>query len=218
MELAWIAGDDKSSRCCYCWSGRIPRVFHQFRVIHPASDFRAAWEVLIMVLCLYVALVLPFQMAFVYLNEERVELGLRERGNTLNADDIIGIIIDVVFWADLVLNFFTGQASPNMDVIVLDHTVVVWRYMRSWFVIDLVSVLPFDAIIAAALDTPDSFDVVRRAPRIVRLLRILRLVKLLRIERLFRYGTRQLGYSGRIDSTRALLLDGTWIGARVDRT
>jgi len=51
--------------------------------------------------------------------------------------------IDVVFFLDIVLNFHTTYVSPTGEVIS-DPKLIRLNYLKSWFIIDLLSCLPYD--------------------------------------------------------------------------
>ncbi len=67
---------------------------------------------------------------------------------------------------------------------------VAKRYLKGWFVVDLISSIPFDQFILIATRgsaiSPSVLQV-SRALRILRLTKMLSLLKLLRISRLLRY-------------------------------
>ena len=63
-----------------------------------------------------------------------------------------------------------------------------FRYLRTWFLIDLISSLPLDYIISAITHREDSELVgASRALRVLRLAKLLSLLRLLRVSRLVRY-------------------------------
>lgn len=56
---------------------------------------------------------------------------------------VIDSIVDVVFFIDIVLNFHTTFVGPGGEV-VSDPKVIRKNYFKSWFLIDLLSCLPYD--------------------------------------------------------------------------
>lgn len=56
---------------------------------------------------------------------------------------VVDSIVDVIFFIDIVLNFHTTFVGPGGEV-VSDPKVIRMNYLRSWFVIDLLSCLPYD--------------------------------------------------------------------------
>jgi hypothetical protein len=56
---------------------------------------------------------------------------------------VVDSIVDVVFFVDIILNFHTTFVGPSGEVIS-DPKIIRMNYLRSWFVIDLLSCLPYD--------------------------------------------------------------------------
>ncbi|KAM7542145.1 hypothetical protein Aperf_G00000016874 [Anoplocephala perfoliata] len=93
--------------------------------------FKAAWDWMILFLTSYTAVMVPYNAAF--------------RSKTI--DDVIFLVIDsivdVIFFIDIVLNFHTTFVGPQGEVIS-DATVIRINYLKSWFIVDLLSCLPYD--------------------------------------------------------------------------
>jgi len=56
--------------------------------------------------------------------------------------------IDWMFWADIFLNFFMAYEKEDLRV-EHDRKKIVVNYLSGWFLIDFVSVFPFDKLIQA---------------------------------------------------------------------
>ena len=56
---------------------------------------------------------------------------------------VVDSIVDVIFFIDIVLNFHTTYVGPGGEV-VSDPAVIRINYLKSWFIIDLLSCLPYD--------------------------------------------------------------------------
>ena len=56
---------------------------------------------------------------------------------------VIDSIVDVIFFIDIILNFHTTYVGPGGEV-VSDPKVIRVNYLKSWFLIDLLSCLPYD--------------------------------------------------------------------------
>jgi len=60
---------------------------------------------------------------------------------------VVDILVDVVFFVDILLNFhmtFVGSAGE----VVSEPRIIRMNYLKSWFVIDLLSCLPYDVFTA----------------------------------------------------------------------
>lgn len=93
--------------------------------------FKAIWDWVILCLTFYTAIMVPYNVAFKNKTSEDVSLL------------VVDSIVDVIFFIDIVLNFHTTFVGPGGEV-VSDPKVIRMNYLRSWFVIDLLSCLPYD--------------------------------------------------------------------------
>jgi hypothetical protein len=108
-------------------------------VIHPRSKFRQWWNMLMVCLLLYTATAVPYRAAF----------GVLSSGAGL----FVEIIFACVYLLDIVVNFCTGFDSSNQSehgkpaVIIMEHIAIAKRYVRSYFVADVIAILPLNFII-----------------------------------------------------------------------
>lgn len=82
-------------------------------------------------LTFYTSVFVPYNVAFKSKSIDDIPL--------LVADSIV----DVVFFLDIILNFHTTYVSQTGEVIS-DPKLIRLNYLKSWFVIDLLSCLPYD--------------------------------------------------------------------------
>ncbi|XP_042346605.1 potassium/sodium hyperpolarization-activated cyclic nucleotide-gated channel 2-like [Plectropomus leopardus] len=143
-------------------------------IIHPYSDFRFYWDLLMLMLMMGNLIILPVGITF--FREENTPSWI-----------IFNVVSDTLFMVDLVLNFRTGIIKEDNTEILLDPRAIRQKYLKSWFLVDFVSSIPVDYIFLM-VDSLDS-EVYRtaRALRIVRFTKILSLLRLLRLSRLIRY-------------------------------
>ena len=69
---------------------------------------------------------------------------------------VVDSIVDIVFFIDIVLNFHTTYVGPSGEV-VSDPKVIRKEYCKSWFIVDLLSCLPYDVFNAFENDQDVSF-------------------------------------------------------------
>jgi hypothetical protein len=87
----------------------------------------------------------------------------------------------------MVLTFFTAIPDPEQNVLITDKRVIAATYLKSWFIIDLVSIIPFDLLVSNdQVDVNDYLEFAKfsrfaRFARFVRFFRILRMLKMVRI-------------------------------------
>lgn len=93
--------------------------------------------------------------------------------------------VDLIFMLDMVLQFFLmyPKKSASGQSLESSHRRIVIHYLKGWFLIDLLSILPFDIVsLVANLDALSKF----KAVKVIRLLRLLKLMRVLKASRVFR--------------------------------
>lgn len=131
-------------------------------LVHPLSTFMRRWDMLTMWLLLYTAIWTPFEVAFV--EEKR-----------LSAMYFVNMVINLAFFTDMILNFNLMYFDEKLLKMISDRKLIAKRYLRGFFIIDFISILPYDDI---TLATGSKANL-----KILRIVRIVRLAKLLRILR-----------------------------------
>lgn len=130
----------------------------------PDDPFKIKWEMLIAVVLIFTAIITPFRLAF------------------SSSDDrtwsVINYVIDITFFLDIILTFFSAYEDENEEL-VHDRCVIASSYLKSWFLVDIISVLP----ISEFLQTGDFASLARiaRLPKLYRLIRLIKLMRLLKI-------------------------------------
>ncbi|KAL2081989.1 hypothetical protein ACEWY4_021807 [Coilia grayii] len=141
-------------------------------VIHPHSLFRRYWLWIMMIMSSINLCAIPLDVSFF---GKQTYIGWT----------VYNVFVDLVFLVDLCLNFRTGYHGSNPQAsVTLDLQRIRNHYLKTWFIPDLLAVLPVDFCleITLALGTFDSdqFASIRKAVRIFGLLRLLRLLRLVR--------------------------------------
>ncbi|KAL0114413.1 hypothetical protein PUN28_011573 [Cardiocondyla obscurior] len=138
--------------------------------------FKAIWDWIILCLTFYTAIMVPYNVAFKNKTSEDVSLL------------VVDSIVDVIFFIDIVLNFHTTFVGAGGEV-VSDPKVIRMNYLKSWFLIDLLSCLPYDVFNAFDHDE-DGIGSLFSALKVVRLLRLGRVVR--KLDRYLEYGAAML--------------------------
>ncbi|KAK3283954.1 hypothetical protein CYMTET_8365 [Cymbomonas tetramitiformis] len=133
------------------------------------STFRRYWDLLLGILILYNSIMVPFRIAF----------EVEATGNI----EVFDFCTDLLFFIDIVLNFFTAF---NLDGIqVVDLQPIAKNYVRGWFWVDFASAFPFETVCSTLFSVEDENGVMR-VNTLLRLLKTMRLLRLLRLARLSR--------------------------------
>ena len=157
-------------------------------LLNPRSNFMTSWDALVGVLLLYTAIWTPYEVAF-------VEGGTDSIAVVLNLRFFVNRVVDFGFFVDMCFNFFLPYELPGAHgKTVTDHGAIVRHYVTGWFVIDFVSILPYDLIGAFTRDGSFASLKVLRAIRLLRLAKLLRVVRVGRLFRRFE-ATREVNYA-----------------------
>jgi len=122
------------------------------------------WDLTMLGAIAYVAIMTPYEVAF--LEPE------------MNALFVINRLLDAIFLSDMILQFFI-TAKDEKGNHIKNLSQLREMYMKGWFIIDFVSILPFD-VMGLLVDGLSEFKVIR-AIRVLRLFKLLRLIRTSRI-------------------------------------
>ena len=106
------------------------------------AEWTAYWDLMMMLLLTVVLFLMPYEVAFLV--------------PSLDALFVINRLIDLIFTCDRVIQFFLAyQNGPDKgNTWVKSLPMIRKRYMKGWFTVDLLSVLPF-WIFGTVLNTTD---------------------------------------------------------------
>ncbi|KFK28793.1 hypothetical protein AALP_AA7G048900 [Arabis alpina] len=102
-------------------------------IISPMDSRYRCWESFMVLLVAYSAWVYPFEVAFLNSSPKR---------NLCIADNIV----DLFFTVDIVLTFFVAYIDQRTQLLVREPKQIAVRYLSTWFLMDVASTIPFDAI------------------------------------------------------------------------
>ena len=146
-------------------------------IIYSDDKHKVKWDIFIIFLLIIVCTIIPWRLAFA------------EEDQTPTAKQVWEYVyygIDFLFFLDMIFTFFTTIPSTEGMTEIYDHKVIAKIYLKSWFAIDLLSIIPFDALLKALRGGAGgaNFNVVLRVSRfskIYKLIRLMRLIKILKV-------------------------------------
>ncbi|XRB04117.1 hyperpolarization activated cyclic nucleotide-gated potassium channel [Pycnococcus provasolii] len=149
------------------------KIRHRF-IINPSGTFRRCWDLFVLLLILYNALLMPYRLAFELENPGPV--------------DMFDTVADIIFLTDLVLNTRTAYVNYENEL-VSNPWKILMNYACTWLVIDALSSVPFNLIALASGAENGSLENMKmtksmrllRLGKMIRLLRLLRLMKLVKL-------------------------------------
>eukprot|EP00419_Tripos_fusus_P040606 CAMPEP_0172787952 /NCGR_PEP_ID=MMETSP1074-20121228/206709_1 /TAXON_ID=2916 /ORGANISM="Ceratium fusus, Strain PA161109" /LENGTH=656 /DNA_ID=CAMNT_0013624973 /DNA_START=1 /DNA_END=1967 /DNA_ORIENTATION=+ len=140
-------------------------------VINPGTAAMRYWDGIIFMALAYVALVCPIQVALMEAQ--------------FDALFVLNCVVDCFFIVDMVLQFFLMYRAETGSGTMLEHrqSRIVARYLKTWFLIDFLSVIPFDLL---ALLIQSSGVMRAKGVKAVRLLRLVKMVRIAKASRIFK--------------------------------
>ena len=128
--------------------------------IHPHGRLRQRWDIFNVVMIAHSAIAIPFQVCF-------------EHEPSRDAA-YLGIVVDALFFFDIVLNFCTGLENVSEKSITFQPKHVAASYLKGWFLVDFVSAFPWEVAIG-------SEDETSTLPQLVKVVKLGKLLRLLRV-------------------------------------
>jgi len=107
------------------------------------------WQMFLVVLVFYTAWVSPFEFGF-----------LKEPLRPLSVTDNV---VNIIFFFDIWLTFFVAYYDKTTYLLVDRHGPIARRYLKTWFLFDLVSTIPYELTdrLFPTLDTYGYFGMLR---------------------------------------------------------
>ncbi|KAI8916565.1 hypothetical protein DFJ77DRAFT_483323 [Powellomyces hirtus] len=136
-------------------------------VLDLTSNFLKRWDMLSLLLLFFTASVTPFETAFL------------PSTTTIDMLFLINRVVDLIFFFDMGVQIRTPYRDEQTGRLVRDGKSILMRYLKSWFLIDLLSVIPFEMLNMFSGGDQKNLSQLR----LLRFLRLARLLKLLRVLR-----------------------------------
>jgi len=127
------------------------------------SKSRMSWDVVMMFLLLYIFLSLPLTFAWPQSDELR----------------IVDLCLDWIFLADVMVNFFTTYEGRRRRT-VTDIQQIACRYLKTWFMIDILSSLPLEMLTNGLFPRLQPLKVLKFG-KVAKALKVIKLGKVVKI-------------------------------------
>jgi len=142
-------------------------------IIHPDKPFKQIWNVLISLVLIYTATVMPFKVAFI-------------ESKLFDAWSVIDLVIDFFFTMDICVNLLSAYTDEHNNLVTKCST-ISFKYIKSWFFLDLFACIPFDLFEYALGGETDSNSDYSSLLRLMRLPRLYKLIRVVRIAKAFKH-------------------------------
>jgi len=154
----------------------------------PTSKYIIRWDITLSAVLIYTCFATPYELAFLE--------------TSLDSLFVINRICDIVFAVDIWVNFNLAFVTKSGHLITQKEA-VHRRYLRTWFLIDFISTIPFDLIAYLSTNGMDSAASAAAATgkststdahmKLFRLLKVVKLIKLVRVIKLAKTLGRSVG-------------------------
>lgn len=134
-------------------------------IIMPDSKFMQNWDFVTLFALIFTAIVTPYEVALLE--------------TEINGLFFVNRMIDTIFIWDMLMQFFCAyRETPKQGGrMVKSIPRIQCHYLKSWFPIDFMSILPFWVVVFLDPDVAEQMS----SLKVVRLIRLLRLAKLVRV-------------------------------------
>ena len=157
-------------------------------IILPDNPYKKMWDLLIAFLILYSAIITPYEIAF----SDNSKVSWFE------------VLIDILLGIDIVLTFFSAYTDDEENL-VKNHKKIIKKYLKSWFIVDIISVLAVSYIFNAS----GRFSGLTKISKLPKLYRLVKLTKLLRITK--------MSSKGNLNKVTKFFMEKLKINANVER-
>ena len=160
--------------------GSAPGVQNTSCIIMSNNGYKILWDIFILALLLFISLIVPWRLAF----------------NDAHAKDdgwlVAFWIIDGFFLMDIILTFFTSVTDESDFKEITNKKRIAIIYLRKWFIIDVVSIMPVDIFLLANSQADEStlntnvlfrFAKIGKVYKLIRMLRLAKILKILKSKR-----------------------------------
>ena len=156
-------------------------------ILYPEDVTKTNWDLFITLILLISCIITPLRIAF---GEDPEPTGWA----------VTNITIDLLFLIDILVMFNSAYYDEDFQIIE-SRKMIANAYVRSWFFIDAVAIIPFEYFVEAATQQSDgstggnanNFEMVRIA-RMGRLYKLIKMTKLLRILKIIKQRSQLLKY------------------------
>ena len=156
-------------------------------IILPDNPYKKIWDLLIAFLILYSAIITPYEIAF----------------SDSNKSSWFEILIDIFLAIDIVLTFFSAYTDEEENL-VKNHKKIIKKYLKSWFIIDIISVFPINNLFKNG-----KYSGLTKISKLPKLYRLIKLTKLLRMTK--------MSSKGNLNRVTKFFMEKLKINANVER-
>ena len=129
-------------------------------IFKPDSNLKTVFELLVILTVFYISIFVPYSISYFF--DMPTELYL---------------FATSIFLFDIILSFFSGFS--RFGITVLDRRIIALKYLKSWFLLDLIAAFPTELILdlKTRVDYPKTFEDYNDYKRLFLLFKLLKVLK-----------------------------------------
>ena len=132
-------------------------------MFYPQDRFKGAWDIYMSIILMFACIVTPVRISFY-----SKEVSFRWF--------VIDLVVDFFFFVDIIINFNTAFYDQDYNIIE-NRKSIACDYIKGWFFIDMIAVIPFDLIFEST--NLNEFVRIMRIGRLYKLIKLLKLMRML---------------------------------------
>ena len=138
-------------------------------MLYPDKNSKIFWDLFVSTILLMSCLITPFDLAFPHISDEYFGYYC------------FTLSLDCMFLIDIIINFLSATQDDTF-VMVDKRSEIFINYIKGWFIIDVVAILPFEAMFATTSNANSLIRIARigKLYKLIKIFRLLRLVKLVK--------------------------------------
>lgn len=168
LNTFYIREEDEMETQKNCCGIRRPGESHY--LIYPDDSFTSFWDIFIALVLIFSCTVTPYRLALVS----------EDTPNWV----VTNVFIDIMFLLDIILIFNTAYYDEEF-LIIQDRKTIALTYIRGWFPIDLVAIIPFDLLFGG-----NELNNLVRVARLGKMYKLVKLTRLIRVAKMARDKTK----------------------------
>ena len=114
---------------------------YQKLLISHDSKIKSIFDILVLIIINISSLIILYDFCF---KETDDDIDLK---NELFSNTVIYYIIEGFFAIFIILQFFQTYQDPATLLIITDFKHIAFRYIKSWFIIDFLSIIPYELLV-----------------------------------------------------------------------
>ena len=165
---------------------------YQRLLISHDSKIKSIFDIIVLILVNISSIIILYDYCF-------VETDLDNNNYNLFQNNPLYYIIEFLFVVFIVVQFFQTYQDPSTLLIITDFKSIAFRYIKRWFIIDALSVIPFELFISESDDSLKYF-------KMIRLLRLPKFIQTIDVKRFDNLATSFLTKGENEDASRRLMV------------